>query len=133
MRSTKHVVKHMNNLIKHMTVIWKWPQWSYSKANDHPNMQSIKHNNIRINACPTLDQCKIHEVYASRNKILLGHKSMMQWEQQSIDDTKQNSKHHKATRKQAYSKTRFSHKRMFSPPWYMHLPYDFLPLRMCTR
>ena len=35
------------------TVIWKWLQWSYSKANDYPNMQPIKHNNIRINACPT--------------------------------------------------------------------------------
>ena len=37
-------------------------------------MQPIKHNSIRIKACPTHDQCKIHEVYASTNKILLGHK-----------------------------------------------------------
>ena len=133
MRSSKHIVKHMSNLIKHMTIIWKWPQWSYSKTNDHPNMQSIKHNIIKINACPTLDQYRIQEVYASRNKILLGHKCMIQWEQQSIDDTKHNSKHHKATRKQAQRKTRFPHKRMSTSLWCMHLPYDFLPLRMCTR
>ena len=134
MRSSKHVVKHISNLIKHMTVIWEWPQWSYSKTNDHPNMQSIKHNRIRINACPILDQCKIQEVYAYRNKILLGHKNMMKWEQQSIDDTKHNSKHHKTMRKQAKSKTKQGFlKKMCSPPWYMHLPYSFLPLWMCMR
>ena len=34
----------------------------------------IKSNHLWLLACPTHDQCKIHEVYASRNKILLGHK-----------------------------------------------------------
>ena len=38
-------------------------------------MQPKRHNSIKMHACPTHDQCKIHEVYASRNKILLGHKS----------------------------------------------------------
>ena len=125
-------MKYMSNLIKHMTVIWKWPQWSYSKANDHPNMQSIKYNSIRINACPTHDQCKIHEVYASRNKILLGHKSMMRWEQQSIGDTKHNSKHHKATRKQAKSKTRFPHKNCLLPLGICISPMTFSPYE-CAR
>jgi len=43
LRSSKHDVKQLSNLIKHKTVIWKLLQWSLSKANDHPNMQSIKH------------------------------------------------------------------------------------------
>ena len=29
-------------------------------------MQPIKYNSIRINACPTHNQCKIHEVFAFR-------------------------------------------------------------------
>ena len=53
MQSSKHDVKHMSNLIKHMTVIWKWVKCSHSKANNHPNMQPIMHNGIRIYACPT--------------------------------------------------------------------------------
>ena len=35
----------------------------------------IKSNHLLLLACPTHDQCKIHIVYTSRNKILLGHKS----------------------------------------------------------
>ena len=34
----------------------------------------IKSNHLWSLVCPTHDQCKIHEVYASGNKILLGHK-----------------------------------------------------------
>ena len=42
-------------------------------ASVHLNMQT-KSNHLWSLVCPTHDQCKIHEVYTSRNKILLGHK-----------------------------------------------------------
>ena len=132
MRSSKHVVKHMSNLIKHMTVIREWPQWSYSKANDHPNMQSIKHNSIRINVCPTLNQCKIHEVYASRNKMLLGHKSMMRWEHQSIDDTKYNSSTIKQQENKHKVKQGFLIKECLLPLCICISPMTFSPYK-CAR
>ena len=43
--------------------------------NQHPNMQANKLKCKVSFACPALNQCTIHEVYASRNNILLGHKS----------------------------------------------------------
>ena len=43
--------------------------------NEHPNMQANKLKCKVSSACLTLNQCTKHEVYASRNKILLGHKS----------------------------------------------------------
>ena len=40
--------------------------------NEQPNMRA---NKLKCKICPTLNQCTIHKVYASRNKILQGHKS----------------------------------------------------------
>ena len=34
------------------TAVYKLLQWSCSKTNDYPNMQPIKHNGIRMYACP---------------------------------------------------------------------------------
>ena len=52
--------------------------------NEHPDMHANKLKCKVSTACPTLNQCIKHEVYASRNKILLEHKS---------DVLKKNAKH----------------------------------------
>ena len=63
---------HVNkNLIKQVQSLKN--DYNEHLASVHPDMQ-IKSNHLWLLACPTHNQCKIHEVYAARNKILLGHK-----------------------------------------------------------
>ena len=89
MRSSKQDVKHMSNLIKHQNSQIEMTTMITYKANDHPNMHSMEHNNIGIYACPK----QKHD---------------------AMRTTKHNSKHHKANKKT--NRTKFSYDlNVFSP------------------